>query len=139
MLQRMSLLLAFPVDARDSSVIEHAIAAVASGPNGGLFIAPSTQALAHRDLIVGLARRHEVTGIHFVRPFDFLTVSKSGRTFVQPLGELAKFEASDDEAPLRGSRISYFDFFLVPFFFFVAMTLFLGVWRYFGRVVQVAG
>jgi hypothetical protein len=85
------------------------------------------QAVAHRDLIVGLASR-----IYFVCPFGFPTLSKKAAELSfsrwARSKELAKFEASDDEAPLRGLRISYFDFFLVPFIFFVAMTLFLGVW-----------
>jgi hypothetical protein len=55
----------------------------------------------------------------------------NGRTWVQPFLEapcrrLAKTE-DDGAAPIRGrARVIYFVFFLA-FFFFVAMTLFLGV------------
>jgi hypothetical protein len=48
--------------------------------------------------------------------------------------ELPKFEASDDAAPLRGLRITS-----ISSWFPFSLTLFLGVWGYFGRVGSSRG
>jgi putative tryptophan/tyrosine transport system substrate-binding protein len=58
-----------PVDVRDPSEIERAIAAFTSKSNGGLLVTASAQALAHRDLIIGLAEQYRLPAIYFARSF----------------------------------------------------------------------
>ena len=47
-----------PVDVRDAGEIERAVAAFASGLNGGLIVTASPLASVHRNLIATLAARH---------------------------------------------------------------------------------
>jgi len=58
-----------PIDVRDVSEIEDAVAAFAQSANGGLIVAgdPSTQ--AHRDLIIALANRYKLPAIYPSRFF----------------------------------------------------------------------
>jgi putative ABC transport system substrate-binding protein len=53
-----------PVDVRDTGEIEHAIAAFARNPNGGLIITGSSVAGAHGELIVSLAARYRLPAIY---------------------------------------------------------------------------
>jgi ABC-type uncharacterized transport system substrate-binding protein len=53
-----------PVNARDASEIEHAIAAVHRNPNSGLIVTGSNFALAHRELIVTLAARYKLPAVY---------------------------------------------------------------------------
>jgi ABC-type uncharacterized transport system substrate-binding protein len=54
-----------PIDSRrDASAVEHAIAAFASSPNGGLIVTPNASASVRRDLLVGLAARHKLPAIY---------------------------------------------------------------------------
>jgi putative tryptophan/tyrosine transport system substrate-binding protein len=46
-----------PIDTRDASEIERAVAAFAGEPNGGLIAASGSGVLLHRELIVALAAR----------------------------------------------------------------------------------
>ena len=50
-----------PVDVRDAGEIERAVAAFASGLNGGLIVTGSALAIVHRKLIIALAARHRAT------------------------------------------------------------------------------
>ena len=59
---------AIPVNVRDPSEIERAIAAFARSGNGGLIVTASALAMAHRDLIVALAARHKLPAVYFARP-----------------------------------------------------------------------
>jgi len=70
-----------PVDVRDASEIERAIAAFARSPNGGLIVAASTLAVVHRDLIVTLAARHKLPAVYPSRFF----VSSGGLIFFGPV------------------------------------------------------
>ena len=54
---------------RDPSEIEHAVAAFARVPNGGLIVTQSALAAIHRDLIVTLAARHELPAVYSSRIF----------------------------------------------------------------------
>ena len=54
-----------PVDVRDADEIERAVAAFASGLNGGLIVTASPVANVHRNLIVTLAARHKLPAIYF--------------------------------------------------------------------------
>ena len=58
-----------PVDVRDASEIERAIAAFASGLNGGLIVTGSALANVHRNLIVTLAARHKLPAIYPARQY----------------------------------------------------------------------
>jgi putative tryptophan/tyrosine transport system substrate-binding protein len=58
-----------PVDVRDASEIERAVAAFARSANGGLIVAASTLAIVHRDLIVTLAARHKLPAVYTNRFF----------------------------------------------------------------------
>jgi putative ABC transport system substrate-binding protein len=54
-----------PVDVRDAGEIERAVAAFASGVNGGLIVTGSALGIAHRNLIIALAARHKLPAIYF--------------------------------------------------------------------------
>ena len=54
-----------PLDVRDAGEIERAVAAFASGLNGGLIVTGSAVANVHRNLIVTLAARHKLPAIYF--------------------------------------------------------------------------
>ncbi len=58
-----------PVDVRDASEIERAVAAFARSPNGGLIVTASTLAVVHRDPIVTLAARHKLPAVYPSRFF----------------------------------------------------------------------
>jgi putative tryptophan/tyrosine transport system substrate-binding protein len=58
-----------PVNVRDASEMEHAVAAFARGANGGLIVTQSASANVHRDLIVTLAARHKLPAVYFDRSF----------------------------------------------------------------------
>jgi putative ABC transport system substrate-binding protein len=53
-----------PVNARDASEIERAIAAVHRNPNSGLIVTGSNLALIHRELIVTLAARYKLPAVY---------------------------------------------------------------------------
>jgi putative ABC transport system substrate-binding protein len=53
-----------PVDVRDASEIERAVAAFARSPNGGLIVTPSPSAALHRNMIVTLAARHKLPAVY---------------------------------------------------------------------------
>jgi ABC-type uncharacterized transport system substrate-binding protein len=58
-----------PVDLRDGGEIERAVAAFASGVNGGLIVTGSALGIAHRNLIIALAARHKLPAVYFQRIF----------------------------------------------------------------------
>ena len=58
-----------PVNVRDAGEIEHAVAAFARAPNGGLIVAGSGLASRHRDLIITLAARHKLPAVYYERFF----------------------------------------------------------------------
>ncbi len=58
-----------PVNVRDSTEIEHAVAAFARAANGGLIVTQSALAAIHRDLIVTLAARHKLPAVYNSRLF----------------------------------------------------------------------
>ena len=58
-----------PVNVRDASEIERAVAAFAHGANGGLIVTGSALTPAHRDLIVTLAAQHTLPAVYFERLF----------------------------------------------------------------------
>jgi putative ABC transport system substrate-binding protein len=58
-----------PINVRDASEIERAIAGFASSSNGGLIVTASALAVVHRDLIVTLAAKHKLPVVYFQRQF----------------------------------------------------------------------
>jgi putative tryptophan/tyrosine transport system substrate-binding protein len=57
------------VDVRDAVEIERAVAAFASGPNGGLIVTGSALGIVHRKLITTLAARHKLPAVYPARFF----------------------------------------------------------------------
>jgi putative ABC transport system substrate-binding protein len=53
-----------PIEVRDPGEIERAIATFAQTPNGGLIIAGSPAAVAHRNLIIMLAAQHQLPAVY---------------------------------------------------------------------------
>jgi putative ABC transport system substrate-binding protein len=56
-----------PIDVRDASQIERAVAAFARFANGGLIVTPSATVSAHHVLIIGLAARHKLPAVYAFR------------------------------------------------------------------------
>jgi putative ABC transport system substrate-binding protein len=54
---------------QDAAGIERAIAAFARESNGGLFVMPDLTTQFHRDLIIGLAARHQLPAVYSQRTF----------------------------------------------------------------------
>jgi putative ABC transport system substrate-binding protein len=57
------------VDIREAGEIERAVAAFASGSNGGLIVTASALGTAHRELITTVAARHKLPAVYPSRPF----------------------------------------------------------------------
>jgi putative ABC transport system substrate-binding protein len=53
-----------PIEMRDADEIEHAVAAFAAGPNGGLIVTASSQATVHSRLIASLAARYKLPAVY---------------------------------------------------------------------------
>src|SRR5262249_9866541 len=58
-----------PVDVRDGTEMERALAAFAGSPNGGLILTGSAWAIIHRDLIIALAAWHRLPPVYYERYF----------------------------------------------------------------------
>jgi putative ABC transport system substrate-binding protein len=58
-----------PVNVRDATQIERAVAAFARSANGGLIVTGSALAVVHRDLIIALAERHKLPAVYYRRYF----------------------------------------------------------------------
>jgi putative ABC transport system substrate-binding protein len=58
-----------PVNVRDASEIERAIAAFARSANDGLIVTGSPSATVHRNLIITLAARHNLPAVYYYRSF----------------------------------------------------------------------
>jgi putative ABC transport system substrate-binding protein len=58
-----------PVNVRDASEIERAVAAFSRTPNGSLIVTPSGLTIGHRDLIITLTARHKLPAVYFERFF----------------------------------------------------------------------
>jgi putative tryptophan/tyrosine transport system substrate-binding protein len=56
-----------PIDVRDAGEIERAVTAFAHRPNGALIVTSSASAAIHRELIIALARRHQLPAVYPVR------------------------------------------------------------------------
>jgi putative ABC transport system substrate-binding protein len=58
-----------PIGVANAGEIERAISAFAAAPNGGLVVAVSGASLIHREMIVGLAARHQLPTSYAYRHF----------------------------------------------------------------------
>jgi putative ABC transport system substrate-binding protein len=58
-----------PIDVRDSTQIEAALAAFARVPKGGMVVTASASALSRRDTLVSLAAQHKLPAVYFSRDF----------------------------------------------------------------------
>jgi putative ABC transport system substrate-binding protein len=58
-----------PIDVRDASAIESALAGFSRAGSGGLIVTGSPSSLVHRELIVALAARHKLPAVYFQRAF----------------------------------------------------------------------
>jgi ABC-type uncharacterized transport system substrate-binding protein len=58
-----------PVDVRDAGEIERAVTAFADRPNGALIVTASAFTMIHRELIIALARRHQLPAVYAYRYF----------------------------------------------------------------------
>jgi putative ABC transport system substrate-binding protein len=58
-----------PVNVRDASGIERAIAEFARSPHGGLIVTASVLAVVHRDALVTLAAQQKLPAVYFHRLF----------------------------------------------------------------------
>jgi putative ABC transport system substrate-binding protein len=58
-----------PIDVREVSAIEPALAAFTRSGNGGLIVSGSPLSLVHRERIVALAARHKLPTVYFLREF----------------------------------------------------------------------
>jgi putative ABC transport system substrate-binding protein len=58
-----------PINVRDATELERAVAAFAREPNGGLIVTAGATMQNHRDLIVTLAARHKLPAIYWERFF----------------------------------------------------------------------
>jgi putative ABC transport system substrate-binding protein len=56
-----------PIDVRDATEIERAVAAFADSANGGLIVTPSATVSAHHALIIGLAARYKLPAVYAFR------------------------------------------------------------------------
>jgi len=56
-----------PVNMRDAGDLEHAIAAFARSPNGGLILTGSNLSVLHRDLIIALAAQYKLPAVYYER------------------------------------------------------------------------
>ena len=61
-----------PVDVRDAGEIEVAVTAFAGRPNGALIVTAAAFATIHRELIIALARRHQLPAVY---PFRYYIAS----------------------------------------------------------------
>jgi putative tryptophan/tyrosine transport system substrate-binding protein len=58
-----------PVNVREASEIERAVAAFARTPNSGLIVTTSALSVLHRNLIITLAARHKLLAVYYRRYF----------------------------------------------------------------------
>ena len=74
-----------PVGLRDAGEIERAVTAFARVPNGGLIVPGSSLANDHRELIIGLAARHQLPAIYS----DPVFVTGGGLVSYGPIGSIS--------------------------------------------------
>jgi len=92
-----------PINVSDASTIDTSVATFASAGNGGLIVTASALAGTHRDLIVGLAAKHRLPAIYFIRAF----VAAGGLASYGPdLGDAYRVAAGYVDRILKGEKPS---------------------------------
>src|SRR6266536_5577614 len=87
------------VEHESASDIERAVESFAIVPNGGLVVMPDTTPINYSDLIIGLAARHRLPAVYFLRSF----VTAGGlMSYVADIVELFRQSASYVDRILRG-------------------------------------
>jgi putative ABC transport system substrate-binding protein len=91
-----------PIDSRrDASAVEHAVAAFASSPNGGLIVTPNASASVRRDLLVGLAARHKLPAIY---PFRELVTDGGLMSYGPDVVDQCRHAAGYVDRILKGEK-----------------------------------
>jgi putative tryptophan/tyrosine transport system substrate-binding protein len=86
---------------RNAVEIERAIDAFAQEPKGALIVLPSALGIAHRDLIVGLAARHQLPAIY---PYPVFARSGGFISYGVDLADLYRRAASYVDRILKGAK-----------------------------------
>ena len=90
-----------PINLRDASEIERAVAAFAHSPNGGLVVTAGGAPTLHRDLIITLAARHKLPAVYTRR----LYVASGGLISYGPdILELCRLGAGYADRILKGEK-----------------------------------
>jgi putative ABC transport system substrate-binding protein len=91
-----------PIDSRrDASAVEHAVAAFASSPNGGLIVTPNASASVRRDLLVGIAARHKLPAIY---PFRELVTDGGLMSYGPDVVDQCRHAAGYVDRILKGEK-----------------------------------
>ena len=89
-----------PIDVRDASEIERAVAAFARAPNGGLIVTVERSAITHRELIIALAARHQLPAVY---PFRYF-VTSGGLISYGPIVDQYRRAAGYVDRILKGEK-----------------------------------
>jgi len=92
-------LLPNPIESADE--IEHAIAAFAGTPGGGLLVLPSGTTTLHRDLVVALAAKYRLPAVY---PFRFYVTAGGLMSYSTDLVEQSRQVATYVDRILRGAN-----------------------------------
>jgi len=88
-----------PVDVRDADEIERAVTAFADRSNGALIVTASALTMIHRELIIALARRHQLPAVY---PFRYYVTSSGLISYGPDPIDLARRAASYVDRILKG-------------------------------------
>jgi putative tryptophan/tyrosine transport system substrate-binding protein len=88
-----------PVDVRDAGEIERAVTAFADRPNGALIVTASAFTMIHRELIIALARRHQLPAVY---PFRYYITGGGLISYGPDPIDLARRAASYVDRILKG-------------------------------------
>jgi ABC-type uncharacterized transport system substrate-binding protein len=90
-----------PVDVRDAGEIERAVTAFADRPNGALIVTASAFTAIHRELIIALARRHQLPAVY---PFRYYITSGGLISYGPDPIDQFRLAASYVDRILRGEK-----------------------------------
>ena len=90
-----------PSPVSNDAEIERSLEAFAQLANAGLLVAPSTTAIAHRDLIISLAARHRLPAVY---PWRFFVTAGGLMSYGIDNVDLLRDTASYVDRILRGSK-----------------------------------
>jgi putative tryptophan/tyrosine transport system substrate-binding protein len=90
-----------PIDAREVSEIERAVAAFAREPNGSLIVVNGTSAEIHREPIIAVAARHRLPAVYYNRIF---AVAGGLASYGPVVSEIWRRAASYVDRILKGEK-----------------------------------